>query len=61
MEPLTPQQLQINPDLIGILHARARRARAQALHNGVLRLAAMIRDRLAGRRPTRLPFGIHWG
>lgn len=60
METPTLEQLR-NPDLVGILHARARRARAQALHNGVLRLAAAIRNRFARRSAIRLPFGARWG
>jgi hypothetical protein len=61
MEPLSPVDLRLDPNLVGILQARARRARAQALHNGVLRLAAAIRDRFAGRNATRLPLRAHWG
>lgn len=61
MEPLTVNDLRLSPDLVAILHARARRARAQAIHDGVLQLAAAIRERLAGRASIRLPFGVHWG
>lgn len=61
MEPLSVNDLRLSPDLVAILHARARRARAQAIHNGVLQLVAAIRDRFAGRGSLRLPFGVHWG
>lgn len=61
MAALNCNDLRLNPDLVGILHARARRARAQAIHNGVLRLAAALRDRFSSRGAIRLPFGTHWG
>jgi hypothetical protein len=61
MAPLTYQQLQAHPELVDILHTRARRARAQALHDGVLWLAAAIKQRLSGRGSPRLPFRAHWG
>jgi hypothetical protein len=61
METVTLNQLRINPELIGILQARARRARAQAIHNAVLQLATAIRDRLARRGSLHLPFRAHWG
>jgi hypothetical protein len=68
METVTLNELRINPELIGILHVRARRARAQAIHNGVLQLATAIGDWLVGRGPLRLPrsaprqpLRAHWG
>ena len=56
MKTLTLEAIRINPDLLGALEARARRARAEAVNNLFVRLL----QRLTPRADLR-PWGAHWG
>lgn len=42
----TLEAIRINPDLLGVLEARARRARAEAVGNLIVALIANLRQRL---------------
>jgi hypothetical protein len=61
METLDLNAYRLNPDLAGILHLRARRARAQAVHNGMLGLLRAIKQRVAAHGVPRLPLAARWG
>ena len=49
-------EVRINPEVVAVLQARARRARAQAVHNVVIRLVQKLTPRL----DLKL-WGTHWG
>lgn len=42
----TIEEIRINPDMLGILEARARRARAEAIGNLIVALIENVRPRL---------------
>jgi hypothetical protein len=48
--------IRIDPEVVAVLQARARRARSEAVHNLILSLI----DRLTPR-PAFRPWGAHWG
>ncbi len=50
MEKLTLETLRIHPEALAVLQARARRARAEAVHALVVRLIDALAPRLAVRR-----------
>ena len=56
MNNVTIEAFRIDPDTVAILQARARRARAQAMHSLILRLL----ERLTAR-PNSRRWGLHWG
>ena len=56
MENITIKSVRINPEILGVLEARARRARAQAVHSLIARLFERLTPRGSGH-----PFGIRWG
>ena len=56
MKPVTIEAIRIDPEILGVLQARARRARAQAVHNRIVRLIHWLKPRIPARR-----WGIHWG
>jgi len=43
----TLEAIRINPEVLGVLEARARRARAEAMGNLIVALIANVRERLA--------------
>jgi hypothetical protein len=60
MEPLSTNELRIHPEMLHVLHARARRARAEAMYNVFARLLARISKREPGKQGGA--FGrLHWG
>lgn len=56
MKTVTIEAIRINPDLLGVLQARARRARAEAVHSLLARLIHRFTPRVDLR-----PWGAHWG
>ena len=56
MKTITIQSVRINPEILGVLEARARRARAQAVHSLVVRLIEWLTPRGGGH-----PSGFRWG
>lgn len=56
MKTVTIEAIRINPELLAVLQARARRARSEAVHS----LAARLFKRLAPRLDAR-PRGLRWG
>ena len=59
MKTVTSKGFRLNPDTVGILQARARRARSQAMHNLAVRFISWLAARFNG--DARHPFGIRWG
>jgi hypothetical protein len=58
MKPVTYEAMVIDPEIIDVLHARARQARAAAIQNLALRLIDWVAGRSSGGGH---PFGIRWG
>ncbi len=56
MKAIKVTNLVIDPEVLAVLQARARRARAQAVHN----LAVRLIQKLTPRLNLRLR-GAHWG
>lgn len=56
MKTPTVEAIRINPELLGVLQARARRARAEAVNNLVVRLVQRLTPRLDAHR-----WGVRWG
>ena len=56
MKPITIENLRVNPEMLAVLHARAHRARAQAVGNLVVKLIHKLTPRIDLR-----PWGAHWG
>jgi len=56
MKPLTIEAVRINPEILGVLQARARRARSEAVHSLIVRLIERLTP-----NDSRHPFGIRWG
>ncbi len=56
MKTPTIEALRVNPELLGVLQARARRARAEAVHSLIVRLVLRLAPRLEPRG-----WGVHWG
>ena len=56
MKTITIQSVRIHPEILGVLEARARRARAQAVHSLIARLFERLTPRGSGH-----PFGTRWG
>ena len=56
MKSITIEAVRVNPEIIAVLHARARRARAEAVNNLFVRLI----NRLTARLDLRA-WGTHWG
>ena len=56
MKTVTLEAIRINPELLGILEARARRARAQAVGNLIVRLIQRLTPRLDAQR-----WNVRWG
>ena len=56
MKTITIQSVRINPEILGVLEARARRARAQTVHSLIVRLIERLTPRGSGH-----PFGTRWG
>jgi hypothetical protein len=48
--------IHIDPEVVAVLQARARRARADAVHDLFVRMIDRLTPRLAFR-----PWGAHWG
>ena len=46
MNPITIDAIRVNPEIIAVLHARARRARAQAVNNLFIRLINRLTPRI---------------
>lgn len=56
MKANTSQPVRIDPEVVAILQARARRARSQAMHSLIVQLIHKLTPRLSLRR-----LGEHWG
>lgn len=56
MTNLTIEAIRANPEVVAVLHARARQARAQAVHGLLARLIHRLTPRI-DLRAARL----HWG
>lgn len=56
MTPLTVEAIRINPDLLGAIEARARRARAEAVHALITRFFTSLKAQLDAR-----PRDVRWG
>lgn len=56
MTKLTIETLRANPEILAVLHARARRARAEAVHGLFARLIGRLTPRIDVRT-----MGLHWG
>ncbi|HEX2651721.1 MAG TPA: hypothetical protein VHN19_17465 [Burkholderiales bacterium] len=56
MKANTSQPIRIDPEVVAVLQARARRARSQAMHNLIGQLIHKLTPRLSLRR-----LGEHWG
>ena len=59
MKTVAIEAIRLNPDTVGILQARARRARSQAMHNLAVRFINWLAARFNGN--SGHPFGIRWG
>ena len=53
------ESYRLNPETAGLLQARARRARAQAIHNLVVRFLQWLADRVGSKGGH--PFSVRWG
>ena len=60
VKPITIQSVRINPEILGVLEARAKRARAQAVHSLIVRLIERFSSRGSGHASGN-PLGIRWG
>ncbi len=58
--PLTLERFRADPALVAELYAAARRARAEAIRDAALRLAALLHDRLSPTVTLR-DLGARWG
>jgi hypothetical protein len=56
MKANTHQPIRIDPEVVAVLQARARRARSQAMHRLLAQLFHKLTPRLSLRR-----LGEHWG
>ena len=56
MKTVTIEAIRIDPDLLGVLEARARRARAEAVGNLIVRLIHRLAARLNAPR-----WDVRWG
>lgn len=56
MKTVTIEAIRINPEILGVLQARARRARSAAVHSLVARLFKRLTPQLDAR-----PRGLRWG
>ena len=56
MKATNIEAIRIDPEVVGVLQARARKARAEAVHNLVIRLI----HKLTPRFDLRF-LGTHWG
>ena len=56
MKPVTMKAIRIHPEMLAVIEARARRARAEAVHSLIVRLIERLTPRAGGQ-----PFGIRWG
>ena len=56
MKKLTIEAVRVNPEMLAVLHARARRARAEAVNNVFVRLIGRLTPRIDLRAR-----GFHWG
>ena len=56
MKTVTLEAIRINPELLAVLEARARRARAQAVGNLIARLIHRLTPRLNAHR-----WDVRWG
>lgn len=57
MEPMTVENLRVHPEMLAVLYARARRARAVAMGNAFARLF----HKLTPSFDLRLGRMTHWG
>ena len=60
MTPITIESVRINPEILGVLHTRAKRARAQAMRSLAVRLIEWLGSRASGHA-GRNPSAIRWG